>query len=41
VKHEFALGHDLYAMYAYNKIHVRYRIWVEWVIGGLNTNEKN
>jgi len=28
------------AMHAYNKIHVGYRVHVEWGIGGLKRNEE-
>jgi hypothetical protein len=39
-RQKLALRHDLEAMYAYNKMHVRYKVWAEWGIGGLKRKWK-
>jgi hypothetical protein len=36
VRHKLALGHILNVMQTCNKMHVGYKIWMEWGIGKLN-----
>ncbi len=32
---ELTFGHDLNVMHAYNKMHIGYKMWTKWGIGGL------
>ncbi len=37
---ELTFGHDLNVMHAYNKMHIGYKMWMEWGIGGLKQKWK-
>ncbi len=39
-RHEIGLNADQDTIKAYNKMHVGYRVWVEWGIGGLKREWK-
>jgi hypothetical protein len=37
-RHELTPGHEQNVINAYNKMHVGYKVKMEWGIGGLNRN---
>jgi hypothetical protein len=41
VRRKLALGHYLNVMQTCNKMHVGYKIWVEWELGNWIGNKKN
>jgi hypothetical protein len=41
VRHKLALGHNLNVMQTCNKMHVGYKIWVEWELGNWIGNKKD